>query len=132
LQNHTTLTTLLQRLLISRADRLESITTARITLRQKAMLSVARGIDPSQMHETAFANEHPRQAVMDNTIENFEPVFNKHLENLFVERMNGNEEIFIRLMNNKAFRNIAAGCLMIAIYQQVNNQFACNTSILGG
>ena len=72
-----------------------------------------------QIRETAVANEQLRQAVMANTIENFEPVFNMQLENLFVERMDGNEEIFVRLMNDEAFRNIAAGHLMRAVYQQI-------------
>ncbi|MGZ8902184.1 MAG: type I restriction endonuclease subunit R [Methylobacter sp.] len=72
-----------------------------------------------QVRETAVANEQLRQAVMANTIENFEPVFNKQLENLFVERMDGNEDIFIRLMNDEAFRNIAAGHLMRTVYQQI-------------
>lgn len=69
--------------------------------------------------EQAIANEHLRQAVMANTIENFEQVFNKQLENLFVERMDGNEEIFVRLMNDEAFRHSAASYLMKAVYQQV-------------
>jgi type I restriction enzyme R subunit len=72
-----------------------------------------------QVRETAVANEQLRQAVMANSIENFEPVFNKQLENLFIERMDGNEEIFVRLMNDEAFRNIAASHLMRAVYQQV-------------
>ena len=72
-----------------------------------------------QVRETAIANEQLRQAVMANSIENFEPVFNKQLENLFVERMDGNEEIFVRLMNDEAFRNIAASHLMRAVYQQI-------------
>jgi type I restriction enzyme, R subunit len=72
-----------------------------------------------QVRETAVANEQLRQAVMANSIENFEPVFNKQLENLFVERMDGNEEIFVRLMNDEAFRNVAASHLMRAVYQQV-------------
>lgn len=72
-----------------------------------------------QVRETAVANEQLRQAVMANSIENFEPVFNKQLENLFIERMDGNEEIFVRLMNDEAFRNVAAGYLMRAVYQQV-------------
>jgi len=54
-----------------------------------------------------------------HSIENFEPVFNKQLENLFIERMDGNEEIFVRLMNDEAFRNVAASHLMRAVYQQV-------------
>lgn len=72
-----------------------------------------------QVRETAVANEQLRQAVMANSIENFEPVFNKQLENLFIERMDGNEEIFVRLMNDEAFRNIAASHLMRAVYQQI-------------
>jgi type I restriction enzyme R subunit len=72
-----------------------------------------------QIRETAVASEQLRQAVMANTMENFEPVFNKQLENLFVERMDGNEDIFVRLMNDEAFRNIASGYLMRAVYQQV-------------
>src|SRR5690606_19009363 len=39
-----------------------------------------------QVRETAVANEQLRQAVMANSLENFEPVFNKQLENLFIER----------------------------------------------
>jgi type I restriction enzyme R subunit len=72
-----------------------------------------------QVRETAVANEQLRQAVMANSIENFEPVFNKQLENLFIERMDGNEEIFVRLMNDETFRNVAAGHLMRAVYQQI-------------
>lgn len=71
------------------------------------------------MKETAVANEQLRQAVMANSLENFEPVFNKQLENLFVERMDGNEDIFIRLMNDASFRNIASHYLMRAVYNQV-------------
>ena len=72
-----------------------------------------------QVRETAVANELLRQAVMANTMENFKPVFNKQLENLFVERMTGNEEIFVKLMNDDAFREIAASHLMQAVYAQV-------------
>ncbi|PIE62993.1 MAG: helicase, partial [Desulfobacterales bacterium] len=63
--------------------------------------------------------EKLRQAVMANSLENFEPVFNKQLENLFIERMDGNEEIFIRLMNDESFRNVAANYLVKAVYSQV-------------
>lgn len=72
-----------------------------------------------QVRETAVANEQLRQAVMANSIENFEPVFNKQLENLFIERMDGNEEIFVRLMNDDEFKNVAASHLMRAVYQQI-------------
>jgi type I restriction enzyme R subunit len=72
-----------------------------------------------QVRETAVANEQLRQAVMANSIENFEPVFNRQLENLFLERMEGNEEIFVRLMNDEAFRTVAANHLLRAVYNRV-------------
>jgi len=72
-----------------------------------------------QIRETAVVNQQLRQAVMANSLDNFEPVFNKQLENLFVERMDGNEDIFVRLMNDDSFRNIAASYLMKAVYQQI-------------
>lgn len=74
-----------------------------------------------QVRETAVINEQLQQAVMANSIENFEPVFNKQLENLFIERMDGNEEIFVRLMNDEAFRQIASSHLMQAVYQQIRS-----------
>ncbi len=77
-----------------------------------------------QVRETAVANEQLRQAVKANTIENFEPVFNKQLENMFVERMDGNEDIFVRLMNDEPFRKIAADHLMHAVYQQIKTDNA--------
>ncbi len=58
---------------------------------------------------------------MANTLENFEPVFHKQLEQLFVERMEGNEDIVVRLMNDEAFRQIAASHLMRAVYQQIKS-----------
>ena len=72
-----------------------------------------------QIRESAISNDKLRQAVMANSLENFEPVFNKQLENLFIERMDGNEEIFVRLMNDESFRNIAAKHLMQTVYQQI-------------
>ena len=75
-----------------------------------------------QIKETALENEHLRKAANANTMENFEQVFNKELENLFVERMEGNEEIFVRLMNDESFRSIAASHLMKAVYKQIKTQ----------
>ncbi|EAQ31556.1 hypothetical protein [Idiomarina baltica] len=72
-----------------------------------------------QVKETAVANEQLLQAVMANSMENFEPIFTKQLENLFVERMDGNEDIFTRLMSDESFHNIASKYLMRAVYNQV-------------
>ncbi len=72
-----------------------------------------------QVRETAVANEQLRQAATANTLENFAHVFNKQLENLFIERMDDNEGIFVRLMNDEEFRTMAAGHLVRTVYQQL-------------
>lgn len=74
-----------------------------------------------QVRETAVANEQLRQAAKANTYENFVPVFVKQLENLFVERMDDNEEIFVRLMNDDRFREFAATILVRTVYQQITH-----------
>lgn len=63
-----------------------------------------------------FANEELQEAAKANTIENFFLVFDKMLERLFVERLDGNEEIFMRLMNDDEFRAIASKYLMKEVY----------------
>jgi type I restriction enzyme R subunit len=72
-----------------------------------------------QVRETAVANEHLRQAAAVNSLENFEPVFRKQLETLFIDRMDDNEGIFTRLMNDDAFREVAAEYLLRTVYQQI-------------
>ena len=41
------------------------------------------------------------------------------LEGLFIERMEGNEEIFTRLMNDDSFRGIATEHLVREVYQKI-------------
>lgn len=69
-----------------------------------------------QIAEAAVDNETLRTAAKANSMENFKPVFDRMLEGLFVDRMEGNEDIFDRLMNDSAFRNIAATDLMRDVY----------------
>lgn len=75
-----------------------------------------------QVRETAVADEQLRQAATVNSMENFAPIFNKQLETLLIERMEGNEDIFSRMMNDDAFRNVAAGYLMKAVYRHIAAQ----------
>ena len=44
------------------------------------------------------------------------------LEGFFVDRMEGNEEIFDRIMNDPAFRNLASEQLMREVYEQLRNR----------
>jgi type I restriction enzyme R subunit len=72
-----------------------------------------------QIAEAAVENETLRTAAKVNSMENFKPVFDQMLEGLFVDRMEGNEDIFDRLMNDAEFRNIAANDLMRDIYHRL-------------
>jgi len=75
-----------------------------------------------QVAEAAMANEKLREAAKANSLANFNPVFEKMLEGLFIERMEGNEEIFTKLMNDDQFRNIAAGYLVKEVYGQIREK----------
>ena len=75
-----------------------------------------------QVKETAVANEELQAAAKVNSLENFHDVFNKMIVNLFVERMDGNEEIFIRLMNDEEFKSIASKYLVKQVYEGITNQ----------
>jgi type I restriction enzyme R subunit len=72
-----------------------------------------------QVAEAALENETLKTAAQVNTIDNFKHVFDKLLEGLFIDRMEGNEEIFDRIMNDPQFRNLASAHLMRDVYERV-------------
>ena len=72
-----------------------------------------------QIAEAAVDNDTLKTAAKVNNMENFKPVFDRMLEGLFIDRMEGNEDIFDRLMNDPEFRNIAANELMRGVYNRL-------------
>ena len=72
-----------------------------------------------QVTETAVANEKLQAAAKVNKMEDFAYVFNRMLESLFIERMEGNEDIFNRLMKDDQFRSIAASHLVQEVYERL-------------
>ncbi|MCG5535952.1 type I restriction endonuclease subunit R [Ectothiorhodospira mobilis] len=72
-----------------------------------------------QIAESAVENDTLREAARANTRDNFAYVFNRMLESLFIERMDGNEEIFGRLMNDDDFRRVAGEHLMHEVYDRL-------------
>jgi type I restriction enzyme R subunit len=58
-----------------------------------------------------------RQAAAVNPGDKFELVFRNLLEKLFVERMDQNEEIFVRFMNDPAFQKIVTNWMASEAYQ---------------
>lgn len=72
-----------------------------------------------QVVEDAMSNETLRTAAEVNSLENFRHVFERMLEGLFIDRMDGNEEIFDRIMNDAQFRSIASDHLVHAVYKRL-------------
>ena len=76
------------------------------------------------IREDAVANGGLRQAAMANTMENFGYVFCKALEGLFIDRMEQNEEITARYMNEERFREAVSQHLLEEVYNHIRNEEA--------
>jgi type I restriction enzyme R subunit len=74
----------------------------------------------SQIREEAAADSALQQAAMANTLENFKFVFDKALEGLFIDRMDQNEDIFARYMNDKHFQKVVTNVLLRQVYNQIH------------
>jgi len=72
-----------------------------------------------QIVEAAMTDANLRQAAKVNPEDKFSLVFNNLLETLFIERMDQNEEIFARYMNDPAFQNIIAHHLATEVYRRL-------------
>ncbi len=75
-----------------------------------------------QIVEAAIADEGLQQAAAVNPGDKFELVFKNLLETLFVERMDQNEEIFGKFMNDPAFQKIVTGWLSSEAYQRLRGE----------
>lgn len=69
-----------------------------------------------QVEAAALDREDLRQAAQVNTPDDFRLVFEKELEGLFVDRMEGNDDIFRRVMQDEQFRAMASAYLMSKVY----------------
>jgi len=74
------------------------------------------------IREDALANSSLRQAALANTMENFGYVFLKALEGLFIDRMEQNEEITARFMNEKEFQEVVGRNLLKRVYEQIRKE----------
>jgi type I restriction enzyme R subunit len=71
------------------------------------------------IREDAAADPNLRQAALANTMENFGFVFRKALEGLFIDRMDQNEEIAARFMNENRFREAVSQHLLKDVYDTI-------------
>jgi type I restriction enzyme R subunit len=74
-----------------------------------------------QIVEAAMADEGLRQAAAVNPGDRFELVFKNLLEQLFVERMDQNEEIFVRYMNDVPFQKIVTSWMASEAYRRLRS-----------
>ncbi len=72
-----------------------------------------------QIIEAAMLDESLQQAAQVNPQEKFELVFKNLLETLFIERMNQNEDIFARFMNDASFQNLVSSWLSKEVYTKL-------------
>jgi type I restriction enzyme, R subunit len=74
-----------------------------------------------QIVEAAVSDTALKQAATVNPGDKFELVFKNLLEALFVERMDQNEEIFARFMNDKSFQRVVTGWLSSEAYRKLRS-----------
>ena len=72
-----------------------------------------------QVVEAAMTNEGVRQAATVNPDDKFELVFKGLLKNLFAERMDQNEDIFVRFMNDESFQNVVTSWMSSEAYRRL-------------
>lgn len=74
------------------------------------------------IREDAVADSSLRQAALANTMENFGYVFRKALEGLFIDRMEQNEEITAKFMNEDQFRDAVSQHLLKEVYEKIREE----------
>jgi len=72
-----------------------------------------------QIVEAAVTDDGLRKAAAVNPEDKFELVFRSMLERLFVERMDQNEEIFVRYMNDPSFRQVVTNWMASEAYRKL-------------
>src|SRR5256712_7048009 len=73
----------------------------------------------AQIVEAAMADDGLRQAAAVNPGDKFALVFKHLIENLFVERMDQNEEIFVRFMNDLPFQKVVTAWMASEAYKRL-------------
>jgi type I restriction enzyme R subunit len=72
-----------------------------------------------QIVEIAITDERLKEAAAVNPGDKFELVFKNLLETLFVERIDQNEEIFVRFMNDHAFQKVVTEWMASEAYRKL-------------
>jgi type I restriction enzyme R subunit len=74
-----------------------------------------------QIVEAGANSEELQQAAQVNSADKFALLFNQMLESLFVERVDQNETIFARYMNDRDFQKVVSEWLVLEVYQRLTS-----------
>jgi type I restriction enzyme, R subunit len=75
-----------------------------------------------QIAQAAMEDETLKQAAQANPEDKFALVFNRILEALNVDRMEQNEDLFARFMNDQGFQNLVATWLVSDVYKRLRGK----------
>lgn len=75
-----------------------------------------------QVVEAAMADDSLRAAAAVNPGDKFELLFRNVLEQVFVERMDQNEDIFVRYMNDQSFRKLVTSWMADQAYKRLRTR----------
>lgn len=79
-----------------------------------------------QIRASAEGNEKIVEAATANNFANFSSYLERTIDELFIDRMEGNEEIFARIMTDKEFRSAAQDHLSLEIFRRIRDRSANN------
>lgn len=77
-----------------------------------------------QIEQEAVGSEKLRMAAAVNSLDDFRYVFKKAFSGLVIDRMDGNEEIFNKLMGDVEFRDLASEHLLHKVYHSLKSDVA--------
>ncbi len=99
-------------------DMLRSKVDALITIPNDKLLQVIERNTP-MMDALKMADDVLRQAAAVNPGEKFQLLFRNVLERLFVDRMDQNEDIFVRFMNDRSFQKVVTSWMADEAYRRL-------------
>ena len=81
----------------------------------------ANSFPREQIEEELYQDEDLKKRVLNNPIDNFKYAFVEVFINKMIERMDSNQEIFDKIMENTEFKNDVKDWLTKKIYQRFND-----------
>jgi type I restriction enzyme R subunit len=79
-----------------------------------------------QIVEAASNSEELKQAAQVNSSDKFTLLFNQIVESLFIERVDQNEDIFARYMNDINFKKLVSDWLVSEVYKRLSQKISNN------